>query len=169
MSSLKDIADAKVQAAVTRRLDALTPTIVSIRQEMNGRGCLHSSMTVTKIHDACILLFDEARDDMKAEYGIVLDNAFWPTASLCDLLISKALCHFDTVTDRAQGEIRNATQSLMNSGIHKQLCNDVTVARDRALTDLSLFIDGHSKIQIHKKIIRAVVYFPKLITSLIKQ
>ena len=71
MSSLKDIADAKVQAAVTRRLDALTPTIVSIRQEMNGRGCLHSSMTVTKIHDACILLFDEARDDMKAEYGIV--------------------------------------------------------------------------------------------------
>ena len=54
MSSLEDIADAKVQAAVTRRLDALTPVIVSIRQEMNGRGLLHSSMTVTKIHGACI-------------------------------------------------------------------------------------------------------------------
>ena len=61
MSSLEDIADAKVQAAVARRLDALTPAIVSIRQEMNGRGLLHppSSITATKIRDACILLFDE--------------------------------------------------------------------------------------------------------------
>ena len=169
MSSLEDIADAKVQAAVTRRLDALTPAIVSIRQEMNGRGLLHSSMTANKIHDACISLFDEIRDDMKTEYGMVLDNAFWPTESLGDLLISKARCHLDTVTDRAQDEIRSATQSLMNSGIHKQLCNDVTIARDRALTDLSLFIDGHSKIQIRKKIMRAVVYLPKFIGSLIKQ
>ncbi len=169
MSSLEDIADAKVQAAVTRRLDALTPAIVSIRQEMNGRELLHSSMTVTKIHDACISLFDEIRDDMKTEYGMVLDNAFWPTESLGDLLISKARCHFDTVTDRAQNEIGSATQSLMNSGIHKQLCNDVTIARDRVLTDLSLFIDGHSKIQIRKKIMRAVVYLPKFIGSLIKQ
>ena len=168
MSSLEDIVDAKVQAAVTRRLDALAPTIVSIRQEMNGRGCLPSSMTVTKIYDASILLFDEIRDDMKAEYGVVLDNVFWPTESLGDLLISKARCYFDTVTDRAQGEIRIATQSLMNSGTHKQLCNDVTIARDRALTDLSLFIDGHSKIQVRKKIVRAIGYLPKLILSLIK-
>ncbi|MFZ2524379.1 MAG: hypothetical protein WAW87_03600 [Candidatus Ferrigenium altingense] len=169
MSSLEDIADAKVQAAVTRRLDALTPAIVSIRQEMNGRGLLHSSITGTEIHKKCISLFDEIRNDMEIEYGMVLDNALWPTESLGSRFISQAIRHFDIVADRAQNEIKSATQSLMNSGIHKQLCNDVTVARDRALTDLSLFIDGHSKIQIHKKIIRAVVYFPKLILSLIKQ
>lgn len=169
MSSLEDIADAKVQAADTRRFDALTPVIVSIRQEMNGRGLLHSSMTVTKIHGACISLFDEIRDDMKTECGMVPDNAFWPTESLGNLLISKARCHFDTVTDRAQNEIRSATQSLMNSGIHKQLCNDVAIARDRALTDLSLFIDGHSKIQMRREILRAIVYLPKLILGLIKQ
>ena len=113
--------------------------------------------------------FDEIRDDMKTECGMVLDNAFWPTESLGNLLISKARCHFDTVTDRAQNEIRCATQSLMSSCIHKQLCNDVTIARDRALTDLSLFIDGHSKIQMRKKILRAIVYLPKLILGLIKQ
>ncbi len=169
MNSLEDIADAKVQAAVTRRLDALTPAIVSIRQEMNGRGLLISSMTVTKIHDACISLFDKILDNMKTKYGMVLDNAFWPAESLGDLLISKARRHFDTVTDMAQGEIRSATQSLTNSGMHKQLCNDVTIARDRPLTDLSLFIDGHSKIQIRKKIMRAIVYLPKFIWRLIKQ
>lgn len=169
MSSLNDIADAKVQAAVTRRLDALTPAIVGIRQEMNSRNLLPSSMTATKIYDACISLFDEIRDDMKTEYGMVLDNAFWPTESLGNRLISKALCHFDIVANRAESEIKGATQNLMNSGIHRQLCNNVAIARDRALTDLSLFIDGHSKIQIHKKTIRAIAYLPKIFWSLIKQ
>lgn len=169
MSSLEDIADAKVQAAVTRRLDALTPTIVSIKQEMNGRGLLHSSMVVTKIHAACILFFDEIRDVMKIEYGVVLDNAFWPTESLGNHLISKACSHFGAVTDRTQNEIRDAAQSLLNRNICAQLCDDVTIARDRALTDLSLFIEGHSKIQMRKKIIRAIVYLPKLILSLIKK
>ncbi|MDP2693420.1 MAG: hypothetical protein Q8O58_00925, partial [Gallionella sp.] len=70
---------------------------------------------------------------------------------------------FDVVAGRAQGEIKSVAQGSIHSGIYKQLCNDVTIARDRALTDLSLFIDGHSKIQIHKKTIRAVIYFPKLI------
>lgn len=169
MSSLEDIADAKVQAAVTRRLDALTPAIVSIRQEMNGRGLLPSSITGTEICKKCISLFDEIRNDMKTEYGVVLDNAFWPSESLGNHLISKAIHHFDIVADRAKGEIRDATQSLLNSGIHKQLCNDVTIARDRALTDLSLFIDGHSKIQMLKKIIRAIAYLPKFIGGFIKQ
>jgi histidine ammonia-lyase len=169
MSSLSEIADAKVQAAVTRRLGALTPAIVSIREEMNGRNLLPSSMTATRIHGACISLFDEIRDDMKAEYGMVIDNAFWPTESLGNHLISKAHCHFNIVANRAENEIKSATQSLMNSSMHKQLCNDVAIARDRALTDLSLFIDGHSKIQIHKKTIRAIAYLPKIFWSLIKQ
>lgn len=99
----------------------------------------------------------------------MLDNAFWPTESLGNHLISKALCHFNTIANRAENEIKSATQSLMNSSMHKQLCNDVAIARDRALTDLSLFIDGHSKIQIHKKTIRAMAYLPKIFWSLIKQ
>lgn len=169
MSSLEDIVDAKVQAAVTRRLDGLTPAIVSIKQEMNGRGLLHSSMTVTKIRDACISLFDEIRDDMKTEYQMVLDNTFWPTESPGSRLISKAIRHFDIVVDRAQNEIISATTSLMNSGIHKQLCGDITVARDRALADLSLFVDGHSKIQIRNKIGRVIIFIPKLILKLVKQ
>ena len=168
MSNLEDIAHAKVQAVVTRRLDALTTTIVTIREEMNGRGLLHSSMTATKIHEKCISLFDEIRDDMKVEYGIVLDNVLWPTESLGNHLVSKAIHHLDIVANRANCEIQNATQNLMNSNIHKQLCNDVTIAKNRALTDLSLFIDGHSKIQIRKKLVRAIIYFPKLILSLIK-
>ena len=168
MSSLEDIADAKVQAAVIRRLDALTPAIVSLRQEMNGRGLLHSSMTVTKIHDACISLFDEIRDDMKTEYEIVLDNAFWPREALGNLLISKAHRHFDSVADRARGEIASATQSLLNSGISKQLNKDVVEARDRAITDLSLFIDGHSNIQRRKKISKVIGFLPNLILKFFK-
>lgn len=168
MSSLEDIADAKVQAAVTRRLDALTPAIVSIKQEMNARVSLPSSMTAIKIRDACISLFDEIREDMKTEYGMVLDHVFWPTELLGDLLISKASRHFDTVTNRAQGEISSATQSLLKKDTQEH-CNTITKARDRALTDLSLFIDGHSKIQVRKKIVRAIAYFPKLISGLIKQ
>jgi len=126
-------------------------------------------MTLTKTCDACISLFDEIRNDMKIEYGMVLDNAFWPTESLGELLISKARCHFDTVTGRALAEIRSATQSSMYSDIHKQLCNDATKARDRALTDLCLSIDGQSKIQIRKKIMGAIIYLPKFIWRLIKQ
>ena len=106
---------------------------------------------------------------MKTEYGMVLDNAFWPTESLGNRLISKATCYFDTVTNRAQGELKSATQSLLRKDTHEELCSDTTKARDRALTDLSLFIDGHSKIQIRKKIIRAILYLPKLILNLIKQ
>ncbi|MBI5430962.1 MAG: hypothetical protein HY938_10985 [Nitrosomonadales bacterium] len=116
MSNLEIIADAKVQAAVTRRLDALTPAIVSIRQEMNGRGLLHSSITAT-----------------------------------------------------AQGEIKSATQSLLNSGIHKQLNKDVAEARDRAITDLSLFLDGHSNIQRRKKISKIIGFLPNLISKFFKQ
>lgn len=169
MSSLEDIADAKVQASVSRRLDALTLTTVSIRQEMNGRDLLHSSMTTTKIHDAYISLFDAIRDDMKVEYGMVLDYAFWPTESLGSRLISRAILHFDNVADRAQEGIKSATQTLMNSGIHRHLCNDVVIARDCALTDLSLHIDGHIKIQTYKKIMRAAVFIPKFVWGLFKQ
>lgn len=171
MSSLENIADAKVQASVTRRLDILTPAIVSIKQEMNGRGLLvpPTSMTATKICDACISLFDEICNDMKVEYGMVLDNAIWPNETLCELLISKARCHFDTVTGRALAEIRSSTQSPMFRDIQEQLCNDASKARDRTLTDLSLFIDGHSKIQMRKKTIRAIAYLPKFILSLIKK
>jgi hypothetical protein len=130
MSTLEDIAEAKVLAAVTRRLDALTPTVISIRQEMNGRELLHSSITVQKIHGACISLFDDIRDDMKAEYGVVLDNAFWPAESLGARLILNASNHFNVVADRTENEIRSASQSLMNSGIYKQLCSDVEMARN---------------------------------------
>jgi hypothetical protein len=162
MSSLEDIADAKIQAAVTRRLDALTPVIVSIRREMNDRNLLPSSIAVTKIHKKCISLFDEIRDDMKTEYGMVLDNAFWPRDALGDLLISKARRHLDTVTGRAQNEIENASQSL-NSGIYKQLYQDIVEARDRAITDLSLFIDGHSYIQKQKKISKVAGFLPNIL------
>jgi hypothetical protein len=169
VSSLEDIAGAKVQAAVTRRLDALTPAIVSIRQEMNNRGLLPSSEPARKIHEKCISLFDEIQDDMKTEYGMVLENALWPTESLGDRFISRAIVHFDVVADRAQNEIISATQSLMRKDTQKELCVDITKAQERALTDLSLFIDGHSKIQVRKKIVRTIVTLPKFIWSLIKQ
>ena len=106
---------------------------------------------------------------MKTEYGMVLDNAFWPTEPLGDQLISKASCHFDAVINRAQGEIKSASQSLMRKDTYKELCSEVTQARDRTLIDLSLFIDGHSKIPMRKKIMRTMIYLPKFILGLIKQ
>lgn len=169
MSSLEDIADAKIQAAINRRLDALSSAIASIRQDMNGRGVIYSSMTVNEICQKCISLFDEIQNDMKAEYGVVLDNTFWSTEALGNRLILKIGAHFDAVTNRAQSEIREATQALMNSGIYSHLCNDVQIARDRALTDLSLFIDGHSKIQRFKQMKSWATFVPNLIGKLIQQ
>ncbi len=135
---------------------------------MNERNLLHSSIAVTEIHDACLSLFDQIRDDMKVEYGIVLENTLWPAESLGNRLISKANHHFNTVADKEQNTTTDAAQNLMNSGIHKQLCKDIPVARDRVLTDLSLFIDGHSKIQRSKRIKSWIVYLPKLIGKFFK-
>lgn len=167
MASLETIADAKVQAAVTRRLHALTAEIVSIKEEMNARGVLQSSMTVNNIHDACILVFDAVRDDIKAEYSVVLNEAFWPTERLTARMILAASRQLVAVANRALGEIQQAGQSLTNSSMHAQLCEDVTMARDRALTDLSLLIDGHSKIMINRRLKRLVTYIPDLIRSVI--
>lgn len=168
MSNLEDIADAKVQAAVSRRLDSLTPAIVSIKQEMNSRGLLPSSEPGKKICQKCILLFDDIVNDMKTEYGMVLDNTPWPKESLGSLFISKARHHFNTVTDRAQFEIQSATQDLMKNDIHRELCDAVAIARDRALTDLSLFVDGYSNIQRRKKLSKLIELLPNLISKLFK-
>jgi hypothetical protein len=87
MSSFEDIADAKVQAAVKRRLDGLYPEIVSIKQEMNKRDLSNSSEIGKAICNSCISLLDEIRDDMRAEYQVVLDNVFWPREAQGDLLL----------------------------------------------------------------------------------
>jgi len=163
MSSLETIAEAKIQSALDRRLNALTSAIVAAKQEMNSRGLLRSSMTVQKIHGECIALFDQVRDDIKTEYLIVLDETLWPTDGLSSRLILKASQHFEKVAERAQGEITEAAQSLLNSGIHKSLNADVALARDKALTDLSLFVDGHKKVKLNRTIKSAVLFAPKLL------
>lgn len=163
MSSLETIAEAKIQAALDRRLIALTSAIVAVRQEMNSRGVLPSSMTVQKIHGECIALFDQVRDDIKNEYSIVLDETLWPTEELISRLMLKASEHFDKVAERARSEITTAAQSLLNSGMHKSLNEDVPLARDRALTDLSLFVDGHKKVKFNRSIKTAVLFVPKLL------
>lgn len=163
MSSLETIAYAKIQAALDRRLIALTSAIVSIRQDMNGRGILNSSMTVQKIHGECIALFDQIRDDIKTEYSIVLDETLWPTEKLTSRLMLKASQHFEKIANRARIEITQAAQSLLNSGIHKSLNGDVPLARERALTDLSLFVDGHIRVKFNRSIKAVVLFVPKLL------
>ena len=152
MSTLEAIADAKIQSAITRRLDSLNAAKITIRNEMSARGILHSSMTVLEMHKRWILLFDEIREDMQIEYGIVLDNVFWPTETLSNSLISRAHLHFKSLTKQAENEIEDATRSLLNSNMHKQLTSDFTEASNRALTDLSLYFDGHTNIQRRRKI-----------------
>ena len=163
MSSLETIAEAKIQAALDRRFIALTTSIAGIRQEMNGRGVLQSSMTVQKIHGECISLFDQIRDDIKTEYSIVLNETLWPTDGMTSRLMLKASQHFEKITVRARNEITQASQSLMNSGIQKSLDEDVPLARDRALTDLSLFVDGHRKVKFNRSIKTVVLFVPKLL------
>ena len=79
----------------------------------------------------------------------------------------KASQHFEKVAERAQGEIANATKSLLNSGMHKSLNEDVPLARDRALTDLSLFVDGHRKVKLNRSIKTTVLFVPKLLGRLL--
>lgn len=166
MISLETIAEAKIQGALDRRFIALTSAIVGIRQEMNRRGVLQSSMTVQKIHGECISLFDQLRDDIKTEYSIVLDETLWPTDELTTSLMLKASEHFEKVAVRARSEITQAAQSIMSSGIHKSLNEDVPLARDRALTDLSLFVDGHRKVKFNRSIKTVVLFVPKLLGKL---
>jgi hypothetical protein len=163
MSSLETIAEAKIQAALDRRFIALASEIVAVRQEMNGRGVLHSSMTAQKIHGKCIALFDQVQDDIKTEYSVVLNETLWPTDGLISRLMLKASQHFTKVAERARSEITQASQSLLNSGIYKLLNEDVPLARDRALTDLSLFVDGHKKVKFNRSIKTAVLCVPKLL------
>ena len=167
MSSLETIAESKIQAALDRRFIALTSAIVAVTQAMNSRGLLPSSMTVQKIHGECIAFFDQVRDDIKTEYSIVLDETLWPTEGLISRLMLKASQHFEKVAERAQGEIANATKSLLNSGMHKSLNEDVPLARDRALTDLSLFVDGHRKVKLNRSIKTTVLFVPKLLGRLL--
>ncbi len=163
MSSLENIAEAKIQAALDRRFIALTSAIVAVRQEMNSRGVLNSSMTVQKIHGECIALIDQVRDDIKTEYSVVLDETLWPTDGLSSRLTLKASQHFEKAAERARNEIAQAAQSLLNSCILKSLNEDVQLARDRALTDLSLFVDGHRKVKFNRSIKSAVLFVPKLL------
>jgi hypothetical protein len=167
MSSLETIAEAKIQSALDRRFHALTSAIVAVTQEMNSRGVLHSSMTVQKVHGACIALFDQVRDDIKTEYSIVLDETLWPTDGLISRLMLKASQYFEKIAERAQGEITKAAQSLVNSGIHKSLNKDIPLARDRALTDLSLFVDGHKKVKFNRSIKATVLFAPKLLVRIL--
>ena len=163
MSTLETIAEAKIQAAVDRRLAALTIAIVAVRQEMNRRNILPSSRTVNEIHDECVVLFDQVRDDIKIEYTVVLDETLWPTNGLISRLILKANQHFEKVAERAQSEINDAARALTNREMYKSLNDDVPIARDRALTDLSLYIDGHKKVKFHRSIKVGVLFIPKLI------
>ncbi|HUX90982.1 MAG TPA: hypothetical protein VMV48_09880 [Gallionellaceae bacterium] len=163
MSSLETIAEAKIQAALDRRFIALTSAIVAVTQEMNSRGVLPSSMAVQKIHGECIALFDQVRDDIKTEYSIVLNETLWPTDRLISRLIVKAIQHFEKVAERARSEIAKAAHSLLNSGMHKSLNEDVPLAHDRAITDLSLFVDGHRKVKLNRSIKTAVLFVPKLL------
>lgn len=123
-------------------------------------------MTTQGVHGECIALFDQVRDDIKTEYAIVLDETLWPTDGLTSRLMLKASQHFEKVADRVQREITETAQSLMNSGIHSALNKDIPLARDRALTDLSLFVDGHRKVKLNRSIKAVVLFVPKLLIRL---
>lgn len=168
MNTLEEIADAKVRAAITRRLDSLNVAMIAIVNEMNSRGILSSSVPVLEIHKKWISLFDEILEDMKIEYGVVLDNAFWPTETLSNSLIFKARLHFESLTEQAKNEIKSATRRLLNSNMHEQLVGNYTEASNRALTDLSLYFDGHTIIRKRKKISSIVKFLPNLISKFFK-
>ena len=166
MSSLETIAEAKIRSALDRRLLALTYSILSEKQQMNSRNLLHSTMTVQGIHRKCIALFDQVRDDIKAEYAIVLDETLWPTDKLSSRLMLKANQHLEIVAARAQSEITEASQSLLNSGMHNALNKDIPLARDRAFTGISLFVDGCKKVKLNRSIKAVVLFLPKLVARL---
>jgi hypothetical protein len=168
MSSIETIADAKIQSALDRRLLALTSTISSLKQEMNNRGLLVSSVTVQRIHDECIALLDQVRDDMKIEFTIVLDERLWVTDKLSAGLILSARRHLEKVKDRAHREMTDAAQSLLNRGTHCSLNEDISLACDRVLTDLSLLIDSHKKVKCNRAIKSGLWFVPKLVIGLFK-
>ena len=168
MSSIEDIATAKIQASVQRNLDGLTPTITQIKGEMNRRGVLHSSMTVTEIHKACITLFDDIQSGMWAECKVVLDGALWPTPALVSRLILKANEQFDLVVKRTQSEVAHAATGLLNDSIYGQLSKDLLVARDRALVDLSLAVEGHQSVKKNRRIREAIAFVPSMLAKFLK-
>ena len=161
MSSFEAIVEAKIQAALDRRLIALTSTIAAVMQEMNSRGMLNSGMTVKNVHSECLALFDLVRDDIKTEYSILLDATLWPTDRLISRLILNASKNLEKVAECSRNEIEAASRSLLNDNIHKSLIKDIPVARDRAFTDLSLFIDGHRKVKFNRSIKGLVALVPK--------
>jgi hypothetical protein len=163
MSDLETIAEAKILASVNRRLDVLALSILTVKQKMNDRGLPNSSITASKINDECIALFDLVRDDAKTEYAIVLNESLWTTDHLISRLILRANQHFNKLAERAKGELNDATRALENSGMRQELHEMIPIARDRALTDLSLFIDCHKTVKRNRTIKRVVMFIPKIL------
>jgi hypothetical protein len=168
MSTLEQVAEAKVLAAVKRRLDNLDPAVLAVKHEMSARGLLRSGATVKRIRELGISLPDGIRDDMKTEYGLVLEESLWPSEHLVSRLMQYATQHFQVAQDRAASEVRQAGGDLLRAATHDELAAEISAARDRALTDVSLFLEGHRRVGINRKIRNLFTFVPDTIKGLFK-
>ena len=167
MENLESIAYAKIQAAVDRRLDFLATNIAAVRGEMNSRGLLHSTLTVQKINEACVSLFNQVLDEIKREYEVILKETFWLSDSLTSRLVLNANTYFDRLTALAQAETKNAAHHLANDAMWRPFVDAISIAHQRALIDLSLYIDGSRNVGA-RKILRGVLQFaPKILLRLL--
>ena len=166
MSSLEQIADAKIQAATQRLIADLDHEVKAIEHKNAALGVLKSGRTFKEVYRACETTLDRLLNTAKTEYGCVIKESVWPKASVPNRLISDFRRHLQLILYASKEHLEKIATWIGNNKIHERLQSDLFALRDRTLTDLSLFIDGQFQVKKNDlcKGIGAYVFgwFPRL-------
>jgi hypothetical protein len=166
MSSLEQIADAKIYAAAQRLIGELDREVEAIKRANAAKGILQSGRTMKQIARACEAAFEKLGEAAKTEWGWVVQESFWLKPSGRDRLMSDVKLHLQEILGASEDHLEKITALIGTPELYERLQSDLVTVHDRTLTDLSLFIDGQSLVKKNRLLRRIVTnllgWIPKL-------
>ena len=155
MSDLLQIVSGKLQASTGRIAERLKAQIQAQKNENTAKGLLRSGATLKQILRHSSEALDKTREAIAAEYQQLLKDSLAFSAASTPALIREAQKHLHEIRAQGEAELRAATAMMGKDDLYERLQKDLGAAYDRALTDLSLFLDYEGSAQKNRFIKRA--------------
>lgn len=144
MSSLENIASAKILASVNRHLKKMEDDIEALKRMNASKGLLISGATVRQVIRLCNEVIDSTRNEIINQYEWVIKESLWPNSAVYTHLENDSKKHLEVVLEFGKNQLRNITALIGSPELFEKTVEQIQSIHDQALTDVIIFIEGQS-------------------------
>lgn len=168
MSDLLGVVSAKLQSATSRIADGLKTQVQAQKNENAAKGLLRCGATLKQTLRYSSEAIGKTREAIEAEYQRLIGDSVWFSATSSAALLADAQKHLKEIQARGEAELKAATAMMGKSDLYERLQKDLAAAHDRALTDLSLFLDYQTGAKTNSLIKRVPAAITGFVSNLLK-